>query len=694
MRESGMRRMMASAAAAALCAPGLLVGGQAWAQDARVSEEEPIIVTAPLDRARGDIAQGVVVLDQAAILEAPIGGLGETLEGEPGIASSFFAGGASRPIIRGLGEDRIRILSNGVGVIDASSVSPDHAVAAEGLEAERIEVLRGPAALAYGGNAVGGVVNVIDGLIAEEPVENGFSGKYYAGVATGLESEAAAGGVGFANGPLVVRLEAFTRSADDYEIPGYADAHAEEEIAEGEDPAAFAFGAAPNSFADADGVSLGVSLVGARAFIGASVRRFETLYGIPEGSHEHEGEEEEEDEEEEAIFAGPRIDLEQTRVDLRAGIEGDFLIFDRAHAAFAHVDYEHQEIEPTGEPATLFTNDGWEARVEAHQREAALLGGALSGAWGISAFDKDFAAEGEEAFITPTTTDEIGGFGVQSWTIGPFSLEGGLRYDRRTLDNAVEGEREFDLMSVSASGAWRPDPRFFLGLTLARTERAPTETELFADGAHLATAAYEIGDPGLVEEIAETMELTARWRAGGFRAEASIYQAAFEDYIALVPTGDELDELPVFQFVQADATFEGGEVEIAADLFEAGGITVSGDVAYDWVAGAFDAGGDLPRVPPRTLTLGLAAEHERFGVRVELQDVDAQRDVAAFEEPTDGYQLVNAQLTFQPFDTDALSFLIDGRNLTDQEARVHTSFTKDALPRPGASVRFAVLGRF
>lgn len=685
-----MRRIMTSAAAAALCAPGLLFSAQAFAQDARIAEEEPIIVTAPLDRARDDIAQGVVVLDQEAILEAPIGGLGETLESQPGVASSFFAGGASRPIIRGLGEDRIRILSNGIGVIDASSVSPDHAVAAEGLEAERIEVLRGPAALAYGGNAVGGVVNVIDGLIAEEPVEAGFSGKYYAGVATGLESEAAAGGVGFAHGPLVVRLEAFTRSADDYEIPGYADAHAEEEIEEGEDPAAFAFGVAPNSFADADGVSLGVSLVSERAFVGASVRRFETLYGIPEGAHEHEGEEEEED----AIFPGPRIDLEQTRIDLRAGIEGDFLIFDRAHAAFAHVDYEHQEIEPTGEPATLFTNEGWEARIEAHQREASFAGGTLSGVWGVSAFDKDFTAEGEEAFISPTTTDEIGGFGVQSWTIGPFGLEGGVRYDRRTLDNVVEGEREFDLMSVSASASWRPDPRFFLGLTLARTERAPTETELFANGPHLATAAFEVGDPDLVEEIAKTMELTARWRARGFHAEASIYQAAFEDYIALIPTGEEEDDLPVFQFVQAGATFEGGEVEIGATLFEAGGVTFSGDAAYDWVAGAFDAGGDLPRVPPRTLTLGLAAEHARFGLRVELQDVEAQRDVAAFEEPTDGYQLLNAQLTFQPFDTHALSFLIDARNLTDQEARVHTSFTKDSLPRPGASVRFAVLGRF
>lgn len=692
-----MRRIMTSAAAAALCAPGLMFGPQALAQEAtraeaqRVQEEEPIIVTAPLDRARGDVAQGVVVLDAEAILEAPIGGLGETLESEPGIASSFFAGGASRPIIRGLGEDRVRILSNGVGVIDASAVSPDHAVAAEGLEAERIEVLRGPAALAYGGNAVGGVINVIDGLIAEAPAEAGFSGKYYAGVATGLESEAAAGGVGYAQGPLVARLEAFTRSADDYDIPGYADAHAEDEIAEGADPADFAFGTAPNSFAEADGASLGVSLVGEHGFIGASVRRFETLYGIPEGSHAHEGEEEEE---EDAIFAGPRIDLEQTRIDVRGGIEGDFLIFDRAHAAFAHVDYQHQEIEPTGEAATLFTNDGWEMRVEAHQREAALAGGRLSGAWGFSAFEKDFTAVGEEAFITPTTTEEFGGFGVQSFTLGQFGLEGGARYDRRTLDNAVAGERAFDLISVSASGSWRPDPRFFLGLTLARTERAPTETELFADGPHLATAAYEVGDASLTEEIAQTAELTARWRAAGFRAEASIYQAAFEDFIALVPTGAVVDELPVFQFVQADATFEGGEVEIGADLFEALGVSFSGDAAYDWVAGAFDAGGDLPRVPPRTLTLGLAAEHARFGARVEWRRVDAQRDVAAFEAPTEGYALLNAQLTFSPFDSEAISFLIDGRNLTDEEARVHTSFTKDALPRPGASVRFAVLGRF
>lgn len=648
-----------------------------------------MIVTAPLDRARSDVAQGVVVLDQEEILAAPLGGLGETLDAEPGVASSFFGAGASRPIIRGLGEDRVRILSNGVGVIDASAISPDHAVTSEGLEAQRIEVLRGPSALAYGGNAVGGVVNVIDGLIAEERPEEGLGGQYYAGLATGLESRAAAGGITFGHGPFALRVEAFTREADDFEIPGYADAHAADEIAEGEDPAEFAEGAAPNSFADAQGAAIGMSLVGEDGFIGFSVRRYETLYGIP-GEHEHH-EDGEEEEEEEDLLGGPRIDMEQTRYDVRGGFEHDFLIFDRAHAALAIVDYTHAEIEPSGEIGTVFTNEGWEWRLEAHQRTF----GNLSGAWGVSAFEKDFAAEGEEAFISPTTTEEIGAFTVQRYESGPFSIEGGVRFDQRTLNNDVWGERSFDLVSASLSGGWRPAPGAFLGLTLARTERAPTETELFADGPHLATASFEIGDPSLDEEIATTAEIAARWRDDRFRVEASLYHASFADFIALVPTGAEEDDLPVFQFVQRDATFVGGEIEIGAALFALGGVSFSGDAGFDWVRGEFDEGGDLPRIPPRTFTLGLEADHDLFTARLEWQDVAEQDRIADLETPTPGYQLLNAQFNWRPLrGSDAVSFLIDARNLTDEEARVHTSFVKDLLPRPGRSIRFAVLGRF
>ncbi|MGE0045607.1 MAG: TonB-dependent receptor [Hyphomonadaceae bacterium] len=673
-----------------------LAPSAALAQSARnaANEVDGVIVTAPLDRARSDIAQGVTVLNQEQVLAAPIGGLGETLESQPGVSSSYFGAGASRPIIRGLGEDRVRILSNGVGVVDASAISPDHAVTAEGLEAERIEVLRGPAALAYGGNAVGGVVNVIDGLIAEEAPDQSFSAQAYAGLAEGLNSAAAAGAVRVAQGPFVLRVEGFTRDAGDFEIPGYADAHALEEIEEGHDPAEFAYGEAPNSFSEAQGGALGLSLVGESGLVGVSVRRFDSLYGIPEGSHKHE--EEEEEEEGPALFAGPRIDMEQTRVDFRAGLDRPIGIFERTHFSGAIVDYTHSEIEETGEVGTVFTNEGWEARLETHHRAFEnVLGGTLTGALGVSAFSKDFAAEGDEAFISPTTTEEQGIFLVESLDFGRFALEGGLRFDSRSLDNDVFGDRSFDLLSGSASLAYRPVQGLFFGLTLARTERAPTETELFAFGPHLATQAFEVGDPALTEEIATTAELAARYRADRWHVEASVYRAEFEDYIALVATGEEEDELPVFAFTQRDATFTGGEVEIGADLFTIAGLDISADAAFDWVRAEFDEGGDLPRIPPRTLTLGLNAENGFVRGRIEWQDVAEQDDVAEFETVTPGYQMWNAQLTFRPVaDNDRLAFLIDARNLTDEEARVHTSFVKDLLPRPGRSIRFAILSRF
>ncbi len=669
-----MSRLVILAAALSLGAVGA-----AFAQDA--ADEDEIIVTGTR---LGDPAQGVSVLTREATLQAPIGGLGETLEATPGIASSFFGAGASRPIIRGLGEDRIRILSNGVGVIDASAVSPDHAVTDEGLEAERIEVLRGPSALAYGGNAVGGVINVIDTRIAEAPLDAPFRFGFYGGAATGLNSAAAAASARFNVGALIVSLDGFTRASGDFEIPGYADAHAEDEIAGGADPADFAFGAAPNSFAEAESAALAVSYVGAHGFIGASVRRFESVYGIPEAPEEGGGGPPE-------LFAGPRIDMAQTRWDVRGGLDRPFGVFAGVRIAGAIVDYTHAELEPSGEVGTVFTNEGWEGRVELAQREIA----GFTGQFGVAAFSRDLAAVGDEAFITPTTSEEIGVFGVERFETGPFALEGGVRFDRRTLDNSVFGERDFDLVSASLSGHWHPSDALEFGVTFARTERAPTETELFAFGPHLATASFEVGDPTLSEEVATTGELTARVRLDRFWAEASFYRADFTDFIALIPTGDEEDGLPVFEFAQRDAVFTGGEIAGGVNLFEVGDFAFSADAAFDWVAASFDAGGDVPRIPPRTLTLGLEAQSPHVDARVEWADVADQDDVAAFETETAGYALWNARVMFRPVaNNDRLAFLLDARNLTDEEARVHTSFVKDLLPRPGRSVRFAILSRF
>jgi iron complex outermembrane receptor protein len=674
-------------ALAAGLAPGLV-----FAADAAPDVE--IVVTAPLSSPPGELLQGVTILERTAITAGPTGGLGGVLDAVPGVASTGFSAGASRPIIRGLGEDRIRILTNGLGQIDASSVSPDHAVATDSFDAERIEVLRGAAAVAYGGNAAAGVVNVIDGRIIERQPEKALGGEAVIAGDTGSSLFEAAGSIVFAGANAAVRLDGFTREADDYEIPGFAlsaDERAEEiaeALEEGEPAPEFARDVAPSSFTEADSIGVSASTYGDWGFAAAAVRRFTTLYGIPE-AHAHGGEEEEE---EEAIFDGPRIDLEATRYELHGGLNAQVGVFNGLRARLAVVDYEHAEIEPSGEVGTVFTNEGFEARIEAPHRR-----GPVQGNLGLSGFSTDFAAVGEEAFVTPTKIDDIGAFIIERVKLGAWTLEGGGRLEQRRYDNDAAGERDFTLVSASIGAGWRPAEPLFLGLTLARSARAPTETELFADGAHLATAAFEIGDPELDEEIALSIDAVARWTLPRASLEATVYHTQFDGFITAFATGTDDAEsgLPIFAFRQQDANLTGAEVLGRATIAQGAGWAVRGDAAYDIVLGELDEGGDLPRLPPQSATFGLEGEAAGFLARVETVVAAEQDNIAPFETPTEGYTLLNARLRYAPPAwNERAAFVIDARNLTDEEARLSTSFTKDLLPQPGRSVRFALQTRF
>jgi iron complex outermembrane receptor protein len=659
----------------------------AVAQTPEVGEE--IIVTAdPLRKPIGEIAQGATTLDRDTVLTILGSGLGETLDGQPGISSSFFGAGSSRPIVRGLGEDRIRILSNGLGQIDVSSISADHAVTAEGLEAERIETLRGAAALAYGGNAVGGVINVMDRRIAEVPAEKPFAFDVYGALASGAQNADAAAHATLALGPLVAHLDGFIRDSSNYEIPGFAlsPARRAEELSAGADPESFAKGKQPNSFAEAEAGSFGLSWVGARGHFGASVKRLTSLYGIPEATEEEAG-----GEEEEAIFAGPRIDLESKRYEVSGALKAPWRGAQSVRLSAAQVDYEHSEIEPSGEIGTVFTNEGYEARLEL--THAPILG--FDGVIGLTGLSTDFAAIGEEAFITPTQTNDRAVFIVERREFGNWSVEGGLRFEQRDYENAAVGDRDFSTSSQSLGFGFKPAPAWFFGATLARTERAPTETELFSEGAHLATASFEIGDPTLDTEVALSLEGAARWRGERLTLEANIYRVAFEDFIALLADGTQEEGLPVFRFVADDATFTGGELVVGANFFKAPSLRFDGDFALDVVRAELDTAGDAPRIPPLSATLGFELEAGRFGGRVEWVHTQKQDKLATFETPTDGYDLFNARVTFSPVIGDRkLTFLLDARNLTDEEARAHTSFVKEIVARPGRSVRFALTSSF
>lgn len=656
-----------------LVAASALIPVSAVAEEIETSEPE-IIVTAPIEGSRIESLQGAEILRREDIIAQLNGGLGDTLDATPGIATTFFGAGASRPIIRGLGEDRVRVLQNGIGAIDASTVSPDHAVTSDGLDAERIEVLRGSAALAYGGNAIGGVVNVIDQSIPTRPVD-GVSGAALVALSSVDDGARGATNVTFGAGNAAFRLSAAASDADPYDTP---------------------LGEAANQYAITRSYGAGASMLGDWGFAGLAVKQTEDEYGL---LPHHEGE------------PGGHIELEQTRIESRGDFRIDFGPFSRFDYGVQHADYEHTEFEGDGEPGTTFTSEGWEARFEAHHR-----GERLRGAIGLQLSDVDVAAIGEEAFISATNTSDLGLFAIERLDFGRWGLEGGARFERRDIDNADVGGRRFDTFSASAGAFVRPHPHWFLGATVARTERAPTAVELFSDGLHLATESYEIGNPDLKPETALSFELSARHDSGPFRFEANLYRIEFDDYIALVDSGvmfwiDELTETEgfdppdaapadaelysVFNFTQQDASFTGGEFSASARLFETRGVVFSADAAFDIVRADFKAGDHPPRIPPQTLTLGIEAEHERWSGRIEAVRTGEQDRLAAFETPTDDFAMLNASVSFRPMgEAGPWMLRIDGRNLTDELGRVHSSFLKDELPLPGRNLRLTLLANF
>lgn len=630
-------------------------------------------------RASDELIANTTALDKEQLAERLSGGLGDTLAGLPGISSTAFGPGASRPIIRGLGAERVQVLANGIGVIDASTASPDHAVTSDPLGAERIEILRGPASLAYGGGATGGVINVIDGLIVESKPDKAFSAGAYAALTSADEGKQVAGRITGVFGDLVGVVSGSWLDAGDLEIPGFAlsaGARADA-IADGVDPATFANGTLPNSAVENKAMSAGLSWVGDGAFLGGAVRRVDNRYGTVA---------------EETVF----IDMNQTRYDIRGGLDFSSGFLKSLVASGSVVDYDHTEFEGPGEPGTVFTSEGWEARVEA--RHAPVAG--LEGSIGLQASDRDFAAIGDESVISPTTTQQTGLFIFENFDQGNWGLEGGLRFDTVDVDNIVGGKRSFEPWNASFGAHMHVGDNVFLGASLARTARAPIDLELFANGPHLATGQFYVGDDTLDIEEGVNLELTARWEDAAFNFSGTVYRYDFDNFIylsdtGLVETGDPIDpedDLPIFDFVETGATFTGFELQADADLGSAFGINWKADASLDFVRAERDGGGNLPLIPPMTLNAGIEGEMSGIKGRIEAQYGAEQDEFDTFETPTDSYTTIDAHLGFDI--ADGVHLMLEGRNLTDEEVRLHTSPLKEIAPQAGRNFRVAIRADF
>ena len=667
----------------------------AHAQDTLTDE---IIVTgSPLTRSIDEAITGVSVLTGEELSNRLAGTIGETLKSEPGVSSTFFGAGASRPIIRGQGGDRVRVLTNGIGSIDASSASPDHAVAAEPAQAERIEVLRGASLLRYGSSGSGGIINVIDGRIPTQIPEDGVDGAVRIGASTVDNGREAAGSVDFGAGNIAVHFDATFRETDDYRIPGFAESarfraleEAEEGGEEDGEEEEEAFGRLENSQTKSSALTGGASYIGKRGFIGFAVHKFDSDYGIPGGHEEGEEEEAEEEGEEEEGEEQVTIDLDQIRVDVNGALEFDGVI-EKVQFFGGFADYEHTEFEAPSEPGTVFTNEGYEGRLEAIQRE----NNGWAAAYGVQLRNRDFAAVGEEAFVPPTETQQIGIYTFHEKEIGNFHLEGAARFENTQQENSVTNEDiDFNLLSFSAGGDVHLSEAIRFGGTVFRTERAPTTEELFSNGPHLATSQFEVGDPTLDKETATGVELAFRHREEGHYLTVNAFYTDYSDYVFETETGEEEDGLPVFQFVGEDATFRGFEVQGGMDIGQLGAFTLKADALAEYVRAKTDSG-DLPRIPPLSVLTGIEADSERFNFRAELDYAAEQNKIETFEIPTDDFALVNLFATWRaPTGTQDVRLSLSVLNLLDDDARQHTSFLKDTVPLPGRNVRFSIASSF
>ncbi len=649
-------------------------------------EHDDEIVVTGVRRKAGDVLGGLSVLDADELARELRPSLGETLARQPGVSASSFGPTASRPILRGLSGDRIRVLTDGIGSFDVSSSSPDHAVAVNPLTAERIEVLRGPSALLYGSSAIGGVVNVIDRRIPRRQPSGGFDANGLIGYGSAAEERSANLSIDGEVAPnLVVHADGNWSKSDDLRTGGHLLTNElREQAMASSSPEIQALagleGELPNSAARSWEVAGGVAYVDGPLNVGVSVTRHDALYGVPvRFSLDPEIEAE-----------APLIDVVQTRYDARAEVPlSGFLEQLRLRAGYSK--YRHHEIEESGEVASTFRTSGGEGRAEFVQREA----GGWGGTSGIQYVERKVSIAGEEKFLPDAKQRQAGLFTMQALVNGPLRLEGGLRVEFSKLSAAEDASletprmsRQFTTVSASAGAAYEILDGWRAGLTLSRSARAPSIDELFANGPHAGTQAFETGNPDLEPERSIGLEASIRRQAGRIRIGATAYYNRFSNFIFQAPTGEIEDDLPVYAYRQGKANYYGFEVEANAELGDALGIHWDADLIADYVHARVRDFGPAPQIPPLRLLGGLSANGGPVEARLEVEHAFRQKRNAPLETETAGYTLVNASLDWQPIeDRPEIKLGIAANNIFDVVARRHSSLLKDYAPLAGRDIR-------
>lgn len=667
----------------------------AGAKNAPASGDEDAGPTAPTAASLLPLP-GTIVADEAFVpvtvatsreIEANGGQtLTDTLMLKPGISGSTFAAGANRPIIRGFDNYRVRVQEDGIATHDVSALSEDHAVPIDPFSAEQVEVVRGPATLRYGSQAIGGVVNATNNRIPDFVPRNGLSAEVQGGMTSVDQGRDGGFQVTAGSNGVVFHADAFRRTADDYDTP---------------------HGVQQNTFVDSQGGAVGGSLVGSDGFIGLSYIHFESLYGIPGAD---------------AVEERSRIDMNQDKILSKGEWRPHAAGIDAIRYWFGWSDYAHNEVVDEGDIGSRFTNRETEARVEVQHTPVMTGLGEVTGAVGIQLGHRNLAGEsfeGGDNLLDPNSTQYFAGFIFEELQATRYlRLQAAARYEQNEVEGTglevatgdfVHGNPSFRPVSGSLGALYDLGNDITARASAQYVERAPDAAELFSHGPHEATGTFEIGNPDLTKEVAKTIEVGLKRAKGAFRFDSSVYYTKFDGFISKFLTGGTCGEafsecslsgnptpggdFKELLFTQRDATFYGAELAVEYDVAPiwAGMWGVEGQ--YDFVHAKFADGDYVPRMPPHRLGGGLYYRDAAWIARINALHAFAQDELGYEETPTGSYTLVNAELSYtyrgETHDgiTPVTTIGVRGENLLNEDMRNSASFKKDEVLLPGASVR-------
>lgn len=646
-----------------------------------------IVVTGTRLRFRASEVASSTVLAGEALVSQARSTIGETLAHLPGASSTSFGPSASRPVLRGFQGERARLLIDGIGTLDASNTSPDHAVALNPLVADRIEVLRGPVGLLYASGSVGGVVNSVSGRIAQREPRSGVDGL----VSTGFGSAADERSLGFradakALSGVVLHLDGQYLNAGPVRTGGFiigpvpraqAGAAADPTIA----ALAALRGTLPNTQLETWELAGGASLILPDGHIGFSFGNYESLYGLPTRFSFDAAN----------PVADTLIDLDQQRVDVRFELDGAGLV-ETVRGRFGWSDYTHNEVIVGGPITATFLNLGYEARLEAVLGKP---GGVLKTTLGAQFYSRDFRVTGPAPLLPPNETEQLALFALHEANLGKLKLEGSFRYeyvgitsDRDPILINAAINRRFDLFSLAGGGNYSVSDDWKAALNGHYSQRAPVVEELFTQGVDPGTQGQLIGNPALGVEASYGVEAILRGKGRGWSGSATFYYTQFSNYIFARETGEIVDGLPVFQFLEQGARYLGFEVQGSLDVAHIDDWAVQIDGLIDYTRATLSDGAPVPRIPPLRLLVGAQAGPPALNGRAEIEYVFDQRHISAFETPTDGFAMLNLSLAWRPLRRDSkFQFRLSANNLLDANGRRHASLLKDFAPLPGREIR-------